>query len=499
MKLLLATMSLGLCVLAPFPGHRSVAHSTQVAAADDETCAALPEWFPIVSATSAQRAFNTEPKQECEFYQDAYANFLFAVQNDPVSGVPRFFSYKTYSQVFGQPPTLSTPAEKINRSTGNVAMFALTPRLIKRGIGSDDFDSVQQAGFNNILIDQAGNPIYYAMHFNDTFAKFITSAGLLDKNKLASVDPTSTFPTGSIEFKSAWRLKPAAQSDADFAAEYITTQALVPTIVIVPSPRPNGLPSYQVDFANAAPQTVGLIGLHVVFVAVNHPEFVWATFEHLKNAPEGQRAPPIQKDPTRQAPSDPTSSAPVDTAIKDWALYATGTPYSKSNPNPASVRPTLNPDGTLSPAPSVYRLFPGDDLQVVDLDKNVAAGLGSTLYSHYKLVGAVWINKPVDFAVGKDFQDVQFQDPDNDFFGGEKQLSSTSMESFTQNQDRNCFSCHNTMAEQSSNPRKMPASKLAVSHALIRYLDSPDLATIQSLRQSATQTLSHRLPTAHPQ
>jgi hypothetical protein len=37
-----------------------------------------------------------------------------------------------------------------------------------------------------------------------------------------------------------------------------------------------------------------LVGLHVVLTVKDHPEFVWATFEHVRNAPglTSQASPP---------------------------------------------------------------------------------------------------------------------------------------------------------------------------------------------------------------
>jgi ATP-dependent exoDNAse (exonuclease V) alpha subunit len=129
--------------------------------------------------------------------------------------------------------------------------------------------------------------------------------------------------------------------------------------------------------------------------------------------------------------------------------------------------------------PGTGRFTRNESNPLVDLDKNVRTGIGSAIYSQYQLVGAVWINQPADFTIGADFQDTAFQAPDNAFFGGEKQLSSTSMESFTQNSLPNCFTCHNTAAEHSSNVRKMPASKLAVSHALYDAPSSGEVSYLQ--------------------
>lgn len=48
--------------------------------------------------------------------------------------------------------------------------------------------------------------------------------------------------------------------------------------------------------------TVALVGLHVVGTTINHPEFLWATFEHKLNSPEQPDnwfAPNAQSNPKR--------------------------------------------------------------------------------------------------------------------------------------------------------------------------------------------------------
>ena len=39
------------------------------------------------------------------------------------------------------------------------------------------------------------------------------------------------------------------------------------------------------------PVTLGLVGLHLVINTQLHPEFVWATFEHVNNAPNCTNSP----------------------------------------------------------------------------------------------------------------------------------------------------------------------------------------------------------------
>lgn len=378
--------------------------------------------------------FTNAPANECEFYQLAFANFLYAVQPETNAKQPRFLGYKTYTGLFGTSLSVATPKETVGK-------LSLTPRLVKEFNGPGDFDGIEQAGFSGVLVDQSGNPVYYAMHFNDVYSDFIHQKNFLDRKTLLAADPNkTTFPTGAIEFKSAWRVKPDGETEESFRSRYITVQAQLPTLI-------QDGKKIKVDATKPVTKLVGLIGLHVVVVAKDHPEFVWATFEHIKNAPDG-------KDPSMSSSADP-----VDPTTPDFILYQKGKSYRDSNPVPATIAYTLNTDGTVSPATSVYRVFPANDDQVNDLSGSVISQLANTVFAQYKMIGAVWIDKPENFVIDTSF--------DDKVLAGENRLSSTSMESFTQEKKVNCFSCHDTQAKGN-----LPASKLAISHALKKFVDA---------------------------
>jgi hypothetical protein len=129
---------------------------------------------------------------------------------------------------------------------------------------------------------------------------------------------------------------------------------------------------------------------------------------------------------------------------------------------------------------SIYRMFPASksntieaDAAITSLNANVQMlfdGARDELASadkrgHYRLVGAVWMDKPEHFktnatlendttspfAKEPDFaKDIQENGSDSELslLAGEDRLSSVAMESFTQAPAAfpNCFSCHNTQA-----------------------------------------------------
>ena len=415
------------------------------ALAADEPCKAPGAWFPEIKKADVDALFQKRPPgdAECDFYQWAYATFLYVTQSEP-GGPARFRTYKTFRELFGSPISVATAAPK-------AGLLNLTPRVLKQVTSVNDFDGIAQAGLSGVLVDQIGFPIYYAMHFNDDFAKFITSNGFLDKEKLKHVPSDKSFPTGVLEMKSAWRIKPDSMSEAEFRKSYISADAQIPGLkeVII-----SGKKTVVADPTQPVQKLAGLIGLHVVGVINGHPEFVWGSFEHRGNAPDGKSG------------VDPKSTDPVD-PNSQWLLYKKGTSYRNSNPLPGTFDFSLQSGGTVFPSTPVYRVFPsggedGEDGQVKDLNGSVQMQLGmNSVLSNYKLIGAVWLEKGDGaFGPGSDFPD--------DLLAGEKQLSNLSMESFTQSKFPNCFSCHDTQARQG-----MPASNLNVSHAILKFVQGP--------------------------
>jgi hypothetical protein len=160
---------------------------------------------------------------------------------------------------------------------------------------------------------------------------------------------------------------------------------------------------------------------------------------------------------------------------------------------------------------SIYRMFPASksntthpDNAITSLNANVEALFGQAKLSpgdkrgHYRLVGAVWMDKPAFFANDTPLQndesspfaheptflaDLQENGSDSDFsiLAGEDRLSSTAMESFTQAPDSfpNCFSCHNTQSVTAKGVPVdrdkqglvlLPPKQLNISHVLSQFI-----------------------------
>jgi hypothetical protein len=150
-------------------------------------------------------------------------------------------------------------------------------------------DSEEGQATDDVLMAQNGSLIYYISMVNDVYAQFLTGArnGEIDDSEFpttqSDVDAIVSYAarqgtrvkdpeTLAIEFKTSW----VSVNDVVDASQYITIDALVPTYDKTDAKwTPNGSKTAK----------LAMIGVHVVGSTDGHPEMVWATFEHVNNAP----------------------------------------------------------------------------------------------------------------------------------------------------------------------------------------------------------------------
>src|SRR5436309_3239186 len=123
------------------------------------------------------------PGSDCPFYFFSWQNFMIAAQPD-AQGKPAFLSWGTIENVFGSGAGQPSPA---------------IPVLL---------GGVTQAGGRQVLIDQSGHAIYYAIHMNPAFVNFVNANGLQTADAVRNADPMLTFPNGLVKLKEAWMIVP---------------------------------------------------------------------------------------------------------------------------------------------------------------------------------------------------------------------------------------------------------------------------------------------------
>jgi hypothetical protein len=425
-------------------------HDRSVAA--DNMCAADPAWF---SGTTLNVNEPTDPlTNDCGFYQRAWQAFLAVTKVDPATSRARFIDFDSMATVF-PPPAANRPMSMFRSSftTSVPGRMGVALRLAKEP-GPIFHEGVQQAD-DSIVVNRAGKPVFYAIHMDPLFAKFVRDNGLNDPKKLEDASPGLTIAPGSIEMKSAWQVVDSASPPAGF----LLTDASVPRLKQVGS-------DIVGDASDPQPVKLALLGFHVVFALENHPELIWASFEHVSNG-EFDLAPPAPAFPDVLDPTQPVSN-------KNYILYSAGTSAADATNAPAAY--TLNDAAqTLSPSSSVYRRFPWsqqidpdhpDDAKAEDdmvksvndeVAKIFAQQATADARSNYKLLGAVWIAKgAADFKAGVKIIDDKLE--------GENGLSNMAMESFTQQFNPNCFGCHQPLATGG-----LKAKAINISHIFPKF------------------------------
>jgi len=310
-------------------------------------------------------------------------------------------------------------------------------------------DVEQGQADGSVLVAQNGSLIYYVSMVNDVYAYFLT--GLKDggitpapthfpttASDLAAITTFAshhgkTFPDPNaltIEVKSSW-IEAAGLPNLN---TYITAQGTIPTYNKT-NPNswvPNGQKTVQ----------LALVGMHVVGSTAQHPEMIWATFEHFGNAPNGAYSYTNASNATVQVPQ---------TTAGTWAFSASGGtgPFNVAKASMSGSDVVPNPPATIGPA-NVMRWnafgMPGSttasNTQVMSIHNAIAAMMPSgDVRSNYYMSGATWTipgNVPPAGQVGTN------------------QLTNSTLETFVQASctsasqspctafapGLNCFSCH---------------------------------------------------------
>jgi hypothetical protein len=421
-------------------------------------CPADPAWVKSPS----QPNFQIDPTNPCQFYQYAWQSFLYLVSPSSGKASPAVFeTWPAVDEVFGSSATsLAAPkgaklftATDARSKTKKRHFFRQRvnkagPQLAADGtpIGNED----TQAGSGGILVDQAGNITYYEQFLDPNAAvPFIKACTLTVKAcQTAAGAAALRFPAASLELKISWR--PLWKTTAGVRSYY-----LIP-----------GSPVQNAKGQMVTPDYFGLVGFHLVYVTPGQAEMVWATFEHVDNAPT---APCVEGQSTcgQLPPGSPQWSynnckATTCGGVNTW-------PSPAPSPIPTTQAFLEYAYGTSAPLTDAAGVSGAANIAILqELNKSVAGILpAGSVWSNYSQSGAVWTLGGVLPAVPYYNNSGQPNGSFNEV--GSTFLANSTMETFTQFPNpipnpfptppvrQNCFSCHN------SNP---PAhGSFLVSHA----------------------------------
>ncbi|MDU8926583.1 mannan-binding lectin [Alisedimentitalea sp. MJ-SS2] len=303
----------------------------------------------------------------------------------------------------------------------------------------------------NALYDKNGNIVFYNRSFTANECGIFANGNFPDAG-----NANAGFPTGKdqvVELKTSWQI---LDPSVDNSSYYTQTVAL----------------------EGEGDLLLGLIGAHIVVNTAIHPEFVWATFEHVSNAPNCTVN--TGTGYTRPQPADgwnlvgPTCNACVaknyadGTDLRtacasacDWnpsnkvqplpQVDSNGNTIIKGTPSDICLVEYLGTSSTQSGAQTNI-----DNIEFLNTLLAGPGGLiatqGSTdmnVLQNYFLAGAVWTDM-------SSF-DMSSTDPFNSDMAGSHALANSSMESFSQPNsnsssffDTGCFSCHGGATPQNT-------------------------------------------------
>jgi hypothetical protein len=387
---------------------------------------------------------------DCAFHQWSWEAFVWATAlvTDSASGatVPRFL-------------TLATPEELLSSAPGAgkarlrpLKLAARSQKLHGTAGFTEGAGAIVEAD-GNMLVGQNGYPVYASVHMNESY--FDTAQKNLIVNGGYQQQPAdSHFSVGAAVFKATWMRLDASQPPP--AGAY-TTQAQVPVLQSTTSGGTTTIAPVPGQFATV---TVALVGLHVVGYTVNHPEFLWGTFEHRLNSPQ----------------TADNSFSPSGSSATGYTFYAANTPYSQVNQSATPPLLTLNAQTQkLSPVTNVVlenmtggENQPSGSGNIATLNADAQSALAKlaapqSTFANYNLIGTVWM-KPNTYNLKSDQRDAV----------GSINLANGTAETFVQTarngdakKNTNCFLCHNpTSYSFQKVPPKLANRLIALSHVL---------------------------------
>ncbi|WP_291285179.1 hypothetical protein [Flavobacterium sp.] len=296
-KVLLLITLIVFCACKKDPKTEKGTYTTVNKSAATSTCLAPANWFTMVNNTRQTPPPNEGPTSafannatvtNCDFHQWSWQKFLWLTNE--VNGKPLFIS--NLIQVTAE-------GKRVDTSEGIVVLR----------------DTAQASSSQDILKTPkytSGVPksttVYYSIFMDN-----LMYSTMLKYGPIAKKDPSKikdiTFPVGSLELKTSW-IDASALKDP---SSYFITQGVI----------------------NGVKKRVALLGMHVVGVVQNHPEFVWATFEHENLAPAYD-----------WSKATPTTDAPVTSTV-DY-------PFFNKN-NTATVKNITTKNGIYTDIFSLYK------------------------------------------------------------------------------------------------------------------------------------------------
>lgn len=419
------------------------------AATTSTTCTAPSSWFQQVGGTRHTPAPQEGPNSpfannatvtNCDFHKWSWQKFLW-LTND-VNGQPLFLDSLT---------EVSSSGQIVDHSNGII--------LTSVAQASGTNDTLRTPDYTG------GKPpsttVYSGIFVNDLLYNTMTTYAPIAKDNPDSVKHM-TFPVGALELKTTW-IDTGGLADTN---GYFITKGIV----------------------DGTTTRVALLGIHVVGIVENHPEFVWATFEHDGLVPAYDWA---QATPTTDAPVTSSTDYPffnkaetasitnittngntgsINNGTDVFYVYQYGTPVEKVASGSGSTKEFMATSQNGS-----------ENFNNIDSINTSVKSQLTGVWNNYFYNGSIWIN--TEGYVGTTAQaelldslSYHMSDSDTgDLTRGSVACYNITMETYVQvgfgtssihavgvDSLANCLSCHNTSSGNNLSP-------LYISHVFTGY------------------------------
>ncbi|KQO33350.1 hypothetical protein ASF10_18485 [Flavobacterium sp. Leaf82] len=405
-----------------------------------DSCDCEKSWFPHEQtpppAEGDGSPFDSKSTTNCDFHQWSWQKFLWVTKPQP-SGNPFFL-------------------DSLNLVSPQ--MEDVAPQLgIKLALSS-----IKQAGSHGVLrsnpkFNNVADTVYYSIHVNNLLKdKVVSMASLINSGKLP-VSNAETFPVGALELKVSWINIDAIAKEQQ--KDYFTTKAAVL----------NSKGQYVA-------KTVALLGMHVVGIVKNHPEFIWATFEHKDMAPVYDKKNNSVTAANEMLFYEKGTTTGINGII--WTKDAT----EPNVPNKAFILYEYGVPKDLGTGSfmATSQKEPDNFNNIENINKCVASNL-KDVFRNYFYNGSIWLDfdgvSPEDQIKAIVTRDISSALPDS-LSRGSVNLANITMETYTQTFEKdihnidnsdliNCFYCHQSENFDDTRPGKSP---LFLSHLFGDYL-----------------------------
>jgi len=329
-------------------------------------------------------------------------------------------SWKESYQIFlpqGQTPAAWDSPASLPEACENLGEGRLIQQMGKVPDVLDEFIQPFETG---PLVDQNGVYTRNDIVVNRSMFDSIVNNGLYSQqgqqqflansnNRIAFECGNNQGPVGAIMVKSAWKVL----GNGDDPSDFHSVKALVYTPANDDPDKGPILP------ASCSLQPMGLVGLHIVHKTDNAPQWVWSTFEHVRNVPE--------------------QTTPADQRKGPFLFYdanATDRPVNEPPPRPWNPEQTATPSQIVRETPltaATHQLNQSfqASLQAVNPD---------SVWANYQLISTQWPTDPAADCISPSPTN-PLGTPAPNF------LANTTLETYIQGSvpqaSSSCMECHN--------------------------------------------------------